>query len=86
MPPSPINYTSTSIFLTFAIEKSGILWFLSMRIIFELGKTFIMLEQHVLLIKRIGTPKVQMSRWYDDLAPLQQWRCYLQGPGFESHL
>ena len=28
----------------------------------------------------------QMTRWCNGLARLQQWLCYLQGPGFESHL
>ena len=27
-----------------------------------------------------------MSRWRNGLARLQQWLCYLQGRGFESHL
>ena len=26
------------------------------------------------------------SRWRNGLARLQQWLCYLQGPGFKSHL
>ena len=26
------------------------------------------------------------ARWRNGLARLQQWLCYLQGPGFESHL
>ena len=26
------------------------------------------------------------ARWHTGLARLQQWLCYLQGPGFESHL
>ena len=29
---------------------------------------------------------VYMSRWCSGLERLQQWPCYLQGPGFESHL
>ena len=27
-----------------------------------------------------------LSRWCNGLERLQQWSCYLQGPGFESHL
>ena len=26
------------------------------------------------------------ARWRNGLARLQQWQCYLQGPGFESHI
>ena len=28
----------------------------------------------------------EVSRWRNGLARLQQWPCYLQGTGFESHL
>ena len=35
--------------------------------------------------KVVGTEKIR-SRWRNGLARLQQWLCYLQGPGFESHL
>ena len=28
----------------------------------------------------------KVARWGNGLACLQQWLCYLKGPGFESHL
>ena len=34
----------------------------------------------------ISTTFIYRSRWRSGLARLQQWPCYLQGPGFESHL
>ena len=37
-------------------------------------------------LKSIARSNTHRSRWCNGLACLQQWLCYLQGPGFESHL
>ena len=37
--------------------------------------------------KKVGSLRlINLSRWRNGLARLQQWQCYLQGPRSESHL
>ena len=38
--------------------------------------------QTAVILKELPT----RARWRNGLERLQQWQCYLQGPGFESHL
>ena len=40
----------------------------------------------ILCLSRLQGSQNTRSRWRNGLARLQQWPCYLQGPGFESHL
>ena len=39
-----------------------------------------------ILIFNSNTSVSARSRWRNGLARLQQWSCYLQEPGFKSHL